>query len=109
MLLVVAVSDRTLLTDRRVKLPTSPAAGLPEVWLLNLQQDRLEVSREPEGDRYGASRIYRHTERIAPLAFPGLEVAVADLLPPRRRRTRAGAGGGTEPGSPSRGSAFLVR
>ena len=92
-LLVVEVADSTLLTDRRVKLPLYAAAGLPEVWLLNLQQDRLEVSREPEGDRYGLSRIYRHTERIAPLAFPALELAVADLLPPgaaERERERTG-------------------
>jgi len=97
-LVVVAVADSTLLTDRRVKLPAYaavglPEVGLPEVGLLNLQQDRLEVSREPEGDRYGVSRIYRHPERIAPLAFPELEVAVADLLPPGaagRERERAG-------------------
>ena len=104
-LLVVEVSDRTLLTDRRVKLPTYAAAGIPEVWLLNLQQDRLEVSREPEGDRYGVSRVYRHPERIAPLAFPGLEVAVADLLPPgaaERERERAGERSrGRRPGADS--------
>ena len=81
-LLVVEVSDSTLLTDRRVKLPLYAAAGLPEVWILNLQQDRLEVYREVAGEQYGVSRIYRHTERIAPLAFPELELAVADLLPP---------------------------
>jgi Uma2 family endonuclease len=81
-LLVVEVSDRTRLTDRRVTLPTYAAAGLPEVWLLNLQQDRLEVYREAAGERYGVSRVYQHTERITPLAFPARALAVADLLPP---------------------------
>jgi len=93
-LLVVEVSDSTLLTDRRVKLPVYAATGLPEVWVLNLQQDRLEVFREPAGGRYGVSRVYRQTERLAPLAFPRLEVAVADLLPPgvaERERDREAA------------------
>ena len=92
-LLVVEISDSTLLTDRRVKLPLYAAAGLPEVWILNLQQDRLEVYREVAGEQYGVSRSYRHTERIAPLAFPELELAVADLLPPgaaERERERVG-------------------
>jgi Uma2 family endonuclease len=81
-LLVVEVSDSTLLTDRRVKLPLYAAAGLPEVWLLDLQHDRLEVAREPRGERYAVSRAYRPPERVAPLAFPDLELTVADLLPP---------------------------
>jgi Uma2 family endonuclease len=91
-LLVVEVSDSTLLTDRKVKVPLYAAAGLPEAWILNLQEDRLEVGREPRGDRYDAVRVYQPEERVAPLAFPELVLAVADLLPPgaaERERARA--------------------
>jgi Uma2 family endonuclease len=90
-LLVVEVSDSTLQTDRHVKRPLYAAAGLPEVWLLNLREDRLEVAREPRGDQYAAVRVYRPEERVAPLAFPDLVLAVADLLPPgavERERAR---------------------
>jgi Uma2 family endonuclease len=91
-LLVVEVSDSTLLTDRRVKRPRYAAAGLPEVWLLDLQHDRLEVSRAPRGERYAVSRAYRPPERLAPLDFPDLELTVAAPLPPgaaERDRERA--------------------
>ena len=90
-LLVVEVSDSTLATDRLVKRALYAAAGLPEVWLLDLQHDRLEVGREPRGDGYTV-RVYGPGERVASLAFPEVAVAVADLLPPgaaERERARA--------------------
>jgi Uma2 family endonuclease len=93
-LLVVEVSDSTLATDRHVKLPLYAAAELREAWLLNLQEDVLEVSREPRGDGYAVSRVYRAGERVIPLAFPEVELAVADLLPAgaiERERARAAA------------------
>lgn len=80
-LLVIEVSDSTLTGDRLVKRPLYAAAGLPEAWILNLQADRLEVARGPRGDQYAAVRVYGPGERVAPLAFPELELAVADLLP----------------------------
>ena len=94
-LLVIEVSDSTLATDRHVKRALYAAAGLPEVWLLDLQHDRLEVGREPRGNGYTV-RVHGPAERVAPLAFPELAVAVADLLPPgvadrEREREQAAA------------------
>jgi Uma2 family endonuclease len=105
-LLVVEVSDSTLTTDRLVKRPLYAAAGLPEVWILNLQDDRLEVGREPRGDQYAAVRVYGPRERVAPLAFPELLIAVTDLLPPGvadREREREQATETRRPGERRRG------
>jgi Uma2 family endonuclease len=82
-LLVVEVSDTTLRQDQLSKARIYAAAGIPEYWIVNLREGRLEVLREP--DR--AAAHYRQTlrpgpgERISLAAFPGRTAAVSDLLP----------------------------
>jgi Uma2 family endonuclease len=78
--LVVEVADTSLAVDRRVKLPLYARAGIPETWLVDLQHDVLLVHREPTPDGYRVTRTARRGERIAPLAFPDREIAIADLL-----------------------------
>lgn len=51
-LLVVEVADSSLARDRRKKLPLYAAAGIPEVWIVNVGGREIEVFREPEGERY---------------------------------------------------------
>lgn len=57
--------------DRERKLPLYAAAGVPEVWLVNLEEDRLEVYREPAGRHYRLRLLLTPGERVAPLALPG--------------------------------------
>src|SRR5215213_9412762 len=42
-LVVIEVSDSTLDLDRTVKLPLYAAAGIPEAWVVNLPEERIEV------------------------------------------------------------------
>ena len=51
-LLLIEVSDTTLRRDREVKLPRYARAGIPEVWIVVLAEQRIEVYREPEGEAY---------------------------------------------------------
>lgn len=69
-LLIVEVSDTTLAQDRGTKLGLYAADGVLEYWILNLEQDVLEVYREPDGARYRRSFTLERGERLAPLAFP---------------------------------------
>lgn len=78
--LIAEVSDTTLDLDRHHKVPRYSQAGIPEVWLINLQDDILQVYREPGPDGYGLVLTARRGERIASLAFPDREIAVDDLL-----------------------------
>jgi Uma2 family endonuclease len=80
-LLVIEVSDTTVSTDRRVKLPKYATAGIPEAWLVNLPRRTVEVRRNPHDGRYQQVTLYRSGERIAPLALPDVAVAVDDILP----------------------------
>ena len=82
-LLLVEVSLSTLRYDRYVKLSLYAAAGVPEVWLVNLQDDWIDSHTEPTPDGYRVTRRYALGDTIAPQAFPDLAIPVARIIPPR--------------------------
>ena len=84
-LLVVEVADSTLAQDRITKAAVYASAGIPEYWLVNLRDDRIEVFREPDAAaaRYGVASVAGRGERLDLVALPGASVLADDLLPPR--------------------------
>jgi Uma2 family endonuclease len=86
--LVIEVSDSTLKADRTTKMSLYAAANIPEYWILDLQNRRLEVHRQPIEDdlqpfarRYGMMQTLNAEGEIGPLCAPDVVVKVADLLP----------------------------
>jgi Uma2 family endonuclease len=86
--LIVEVSPSRLGFDREKKGSLYARAGIPEYWVLNLVDRRLEVYREPIQDgaapfawRYGRSATLGPDEQISPLAAAAATVLVTDLLP----------------------------
>lgn len=80
-LLLIEVSDTSLTFDRRHKLPSYAAAGIPEVWIVDLTRERIEVYRQPTGRRYQQRAIVERGGVLTPLAFPDLAIACDDILP----------------------------
>ncbi len=80
--LLVEISDSTLRLDRSRKLPAYARASIPDYWILNLPERRLEVYREPSGPRYRSVTIYSEHEAVTPLLAPRASIRVAVLLPP---------------------------
>ncbi|MDB6022461.1 MAG: putative dioxygenase [Pedosphaera sp.] len=78
--LLIEVSDSTLTIDRKEKLPAYARAGIPEVWIVNLNEAAIEVYREPRFTGYGSKTILRAGDKAAPQAFPDAAVDVAELL-----------------------------
>ena len=81
-LLVVEVGDTTFALDRSLKVPRYAAAGVPEVWLLDLQRDVLLVFDTPESGGYAGSRVVRRGEELTLREFPDLRLSFDDLLGP---------------------------
>ncbi len=79
--LVIEVSDSTVAYDRKDKGPAYARNGVREFWLLNLENNSLEVFREPFSAGYRDSRLLGPDDTIAPLAFPDLVLRVGDFLP----------------------------
>ena len=69
-LLVIEVSDSSLKFDREKKTPEYARSGIPEVWILNLEERQLEVYRHPDGWRYASSFTVKDASPTACLAFP---------------------------------------
>lgn len=72
-LLIIEVADSSLEKDRTVKLPLYATAGIKETWIVNLQDQQIEVSTEPSPKGYANCHIYRkgdmiHTDLIKELA-----------------------------------------
>jgi Uma2 family endonuclease len=80
-LLVVEVADTTLDFDREAKRPLYAEAGIAEYWIVNLNDDCLEVHRRPQPDgSYGDVQTLRRGQQADVAALPGLLLAVDDLL-----------------------------
>jgi Uma2 family endonuclease len=67
--LLIEVSDSTLARDRDVKLELYARDGIIEYWIVNLEQNQLEVYRDPEGTRYATSFTVKNAVPTACLAF----------------------------------------
>ncbi len=79
-LLIVEVMDTSATYDRQVKLGLYALAAIPEVWLIDLNGERVEVYRQPSGDVYTVIQIGLRGQKVAPGAFPDLELGVDDIL-----------------------------
>ena len=79
-LLVVEVSDTTIRSDRRVKLPYYANNGILEAWLFDINGDAIEVHRDPTPEGYREITRYRRGETLSPLAFPHVTLSVDEML-----------------------------
>lgn len=87
-LLLVEVADTSQRYDRLVKLPLYGRAGVPEVWIVDLPGEVIEIHRGR------TARGYTQVERVgrggvvAPAAFPDITLAIDAILvlpsPPER-------------------------
>lgn len=79
-LLVIEVSDATVEYDQNVKAALYARAGIPETWLVNLVEGRLEVFRGPGQRGYRERRLAWPGDEIVPVAFPDVVVKVSEIL-----------------------------
>ena len=79
-LLLVEVAASSLASDRGTKLPAYGRSGISEVWIVNLEDETIEVYREPHLAGYASATVARPGEKARPLAFPDAAVDVAELF-----------------------------
>ncbi len=82
-LLVVEVAESSLPQDRLTKAAIYAHVGIPEYWIVNLRDDRIEVYRRPRprARRYTTRSVAVSGDRLTLVALPDVTVAVDDLLP----------------------------
>lgn len=87
-LLIVEVADSSLDRDVTVKAELYATAGVADYWVLDLDNRRLIVFRDPAplpaglgGAAYRTRTEFADTATVSPLAAPAAQLRVADLLP----------------------------
>ena len=78
--LLVEVADTSYRYDRTVKLPLYARAAIPEVWIVDLNRDVVEIFREVSPAGYASERRAERSDSVAPFALPDVVLAVADFL-----------------------------
>lgn len=78
---LIEVADSPPEHDRQLKVPLYARNDIPEVWLVDLAKQILEVHRDPEPDGYKSVQRLHRGDFIAPQAFPDFEIEVASILP----------------------------
>lgn len=75
-LLIIEVADTTVRYDLDVKLPLYARAGVPEVWIVDLEVGVLRLFRDPAGGDY---REKQELGGVGAVAIPDLPSATIDL------------------------------
>jgi Uma2 family endonuclease len=78
--LVVEVSDASLRQDLTAKARLYARAGIPEYWVLDVNNRRLHVLRAPREGTYQERFELTENESVSPKERPGDKIAVAALL-----------------------------
>ncbi|HEV7405844.1 MAG TPA: Uma2 family endonuclease [Chthoniobacteraceae bacterium] len=78
--LVIEVADSSVRYDRGDKRTAYARNRVGEFWLVNLDENVLEVYADADGKSFRESKILQPKEQIAPRAFPDLKFRVRDCL-----------------------------
>lgn len=79
-IVVIEVSDSTVENDRRAKIPAYALAGIPEAWLIDLVNDRIEVHSNPYNGVYQEVRIIQRGQKIISASLPQLKLSAEEIL-----------------------------
>ncbi len=78
--LLIEVSDSTLETDREIKIPLYAKHGILETWIINCNNQSLEVYRHPTPNNYQQKLTLFSGEKISCLSFPDEEFTVNEMM-----------------------------
>jgi len=79
-LLLIEVSDATLKYDRNTILALYAEAEIPEVWIVNLPNDIIEIHTKPGSGIYQLTKIFKRGETVESETLPDLKLAVNEIL-----------------------------
>lgn len=79
-LLVIEVADTTVESDRDVKIPNYAQSGICEVWLVNINEQCVEVYLIPAPNGYRNVQKFYRGQSLSPQAFPDVNLTVDEIL-----------------------------
>jgi Uma2 family endonuclease len=79
-LLIVEVADSSVEYDRDIKMPLYARAGIPEVWLVNLPKETVEVYSQPLEGEYREICLVKRGESLSAKSIPNLTIDISAIL-----------------------------
>lgn len=77
--LLIEVGDSSAGHDRDLKLPFYARHAIPEVWLIDLQAQSIEMYREPHGEHYRHLLRPARDEVISGVRLPEIKIPLAQI------------------------------
>ena len=78
--LIIEVSESSLKQDRGIKRRIYAECGVPEYWVVNLVEHRIEVHTDPALGAYRSVVLYERGQSIRLQFFPDVEIRVLDVI-----------------------------
>lgn len=79
-LLLIEVADSTIKYDREIKIPLYAENGIYEVWLIDINQQLVEVYRQAEGNIYQNVQQFFRGDNLTIEAFNDINLTVNEIL-----------------------------
>jgi Uma2 family endonuclease len=74
------VANTSLVHDRTEKLPRYAAAGVPELWLVDVTPRMIEQYAEPENEHYKLRRVLSRGMTMQAMTIPDLSFTVDQIF-----------------------------
>jgi Uma2 family endonuclease len=78
--LLIEVADSTVKYDREVKIPLYAENNIIEVWLVDVNQQIVEVFREPANAGYQNIQTFPQNQTLSIKAFPDVNITVNEIF-----------------------------
>jgi Uma2 family endonuclease len=78
--LVVEVANTSLARDRGIKAALYAGCGVPEYWIIDVNEQVIEVRSKPRAGAYRNVATRRRGDVIELIAFPDIRLAVDDIV-----------------------------
>lgn len=79
-LLIIEISDTTILADRNVKIPLYARSGIAEAWLVNLPEKLIEVYSDLTDGRYLTCEKFKIGDTVSSSTARDLSLKVEDII-----------------------------
>lgn len=79
--LMIEVADSSFKYDREIKGKVYAQSGIADYWVLDVNDRKLHVFREPSSEGYQSEVIFSEDASCSPLQFPTSAIALQDILP----------------------------
>jgi Uma2 family endonuclease len=80
--LIIEVAQSSLRMDRLVKAPLYAEGAAPEYWIVDVNENVLEVYRAPKDGVFTERTLYHRGDVVHPVAFPEIGFPLRDVLVP---------------------------